>query len=778
MPLPWKKENKKTAVPEEAPTLPPLLPPSTSLDEVKAAMDEVVARRATEEAKDGRLAAKGVELLGPDAFLFEGRLYREKSKGRWEATEAEPAEIAALRAAKNGNPSPPARGPSPGRLMPAREKRGLGKLKTLFSKSSKSSSFGGLREGRALKGKKIRVLQETAEGLQGGFIEREKAARELSPLGNDFVNAPGSSATALSPSSGTRLTVDRTLVPHFASLRPSRSCVELIPLPMASAQGGQGGTRRVSNVSAVRREIFPPQNLCHLLAGSRPGFFTLAARPDTPAELLEVYFPEGSYLEITKDIAITLYRGLYDQVCNLESQELDSVNAMSSSLAQSGGRGETVSRGRSSITDEGLISVIDDQRQTKLTKGSGSQKSPGRIARRAVTRSQSFLDTVLMGASSAMNLRRETLNQNRDQEQNQRTGALLSVPVWDDGLIVNDEDDAPQMHRDVHERVANLQTQQSSAKLSVVKTFYPIQTIPSTSSFPEDNLSSHAILETSSNFTCHHHFSPAKPEAQEVSMPIFELEAIPAGTSAAADSAFEPGSIEYFVMMEGTQRPLSAVENFPNVPLAPARPEAVITDVAAINSLKYSGTKSHGLQSHGLKRESGIQPAVAPSLGPQLSSSNQSGTGNVTDLAAKGFGGNGIFIDDPLRDSGDGRYPGPVPCINRALNRHMTVGKSNQPAKPCKEAPFGRPRSGSLSGKVNRGEFSGLFPRVAGTEAFLAERALGHSVTRMREPDGDFHYLKVSRGNLHAGNRDASGGEQPATPPLSEQRLPEMAPAA
>ncbi|KAF3283333.1 hypothetical protein TWF970_001313 [Orbilia oligospora] len=147
MPLPWKKNSKKAPVPDEAPTLPPLLPSSTSLDEVRKAMDEVVARRASDEAKEEKLAAKGVELLGADAFLFEGRVYRELSKGRWDATEATTAEIAALRAAKQENTATPMDPLSAGQLMPAREEKGFAKLKTLFSKSSKGSNPRGMRGG-------------------------------------------------------------------------------------------------------------------------------------------------------------------------------------------------------------------------------------------------------------------------------------------------------------------------------------------------------------------------------------------------------------------------------------------------------------------------------------------------------------------------------------------------------------------------------------------------------------------------------------------------------
>ncbi|KAF3278054.1 hypothetical protein TWF132_001311 [Orbilia oligospora] len=145
MPLPWKKDSKKAPVPDEAPTLPPLIPPSTSLDEVRKAIDEVVARRASDEGKEERLAAKGVELLGADDFLFEWRVYRELSKGRWDATEATTTEIAALRAGKQENPATAINVLSAGQLMPAREKKGLEKLNALFSKSSKGSNPRGMR---------------------------------------------------------------------------------------------------------------------------------------------------------------------------------------------------------------------------------------------------------------------------------------------------------------------------------------------------------------------------------------------------------------------------------------------------------------------------------------------------------------------------------------------------------------------------------------------------------------------------------------------------------
>ncbi|KAK6330061.1 hypothetical protein TWF718_003489 [Orbilia javanica] len=836
MPFPWKKDSKKASVPEEAPILPPIMPPSTSFDEVKAAMDEVVARRASEEAKEGRLAARGVELLGPDAFLFEGRFYREQSKGRWEATEVTPEEIVALRAMKESNSNQPMKELSSEGMVSEQEKKekGLGKIKTLFSKSSRGSGFGGSREGKMVKGKNIRVLQETAEGLQGGFIEREKAAREAYPLHNPFVNAPSSSITALPPPStaaAANLTVDRTLVPHFASLRPTRSCVDLIPLSMASAQGGQGGTRGLSDASVARREVFPPQNLCRMRLGRRPGMFTLTARTDTAPELLEVYFPEGSTMEISSDVAMTLYRDLYDQIRGLESESLGLRSTSKSSQGYSTSRGETVSKGGSSITDEAVISAIDKGRETKLTKEAESPKKPsGSFTKRTATRSRSFLDTVLMGASSAMNLKKESSNLSR--KAGGGGGGFLNVPRDDDEMFISDDDDTPQMYRDVQTRLTTLQARPSSIKLSSVKTSQPITTTTSpTSIMAGKHHPSQAIPGTSSEST--HQPSPMRePEAQETPQTVFELEAIPAGSSAAVRGP---------AVMEGNRGRLDNRENLPNISLAPAQPEAVVRDVAAIHSMEGGSIKDHGPLNGAPGHRAHVRAMVAQPPKQQLHDHNHDESGNlvrkrpswsipqVPQLTSR-FDDEGILIENPLRDSGDGRYPGAGTCITKALNRHIGSGKADQGTKPCVERPFGEPRSGPLGGKVDKREFDELFPKLTKlalgnqhqsapvhaiaeepTTYRLAESitshenfpppanrkapedprraavvsVLSHPVTRMREPDSDFHRLKARRHSIHEAACQPPKSEQSdnelsgcGVPALSEQRLPEMAPAA
>ncbi|KAK6497270.1 hypothetical protein TWF506_004743 [Arthrobotrys conoides] len=547
MPLPWKKDSKKASVPEEAPTLPPILQSSASLDEVKAAMDEVVARQASDEVKEGRLAAKGVELLGSDVFLFEGRVYRELSKGRWDATEVTPAELAALRVATDKSPIAPVSGPSPGRLMPAQEKKALEKFKTLFSKSSKGSGPGRLKEGRILKGKDIRVLQETAEGLHGGFIEKEKAARAVSPLLNPFVNAPSSSVSTLpQQSAGGHLTVDRSFVPHFASLRPSRSCVDLIPLNMASAQGGQGGTRYLSDVTVARREVFPPQNLCCLRESSQPGMFTLVAHKDTLPELLEVYFPEGSCVEITREIAMTLYRSLYDRVCNLESEGLETEDLLKSPSTSS--RRNPVSKRGSSTTGDAVISTAAIKgKEAKLTKEEENLVPPSTLRGRAVIRSQSLLDAVIMGASSAMNSRKGGLNTSRKAED---SDGFMSILGRDDETFVNNENYAPDVNQDIRDQPSKLQAQESSVKFSAARTSHPINTT-SKPLLKRNQHSSQAILGISPNST-YEVLPMNKPEVREVQTPIFELEAAPA-SSATVTGFPAAGSVENFVMTQGYQ---------------------------------------------------------------------------------------------------------------------------------------------------------------------------------------------------------------------------------
>ncbi|KAF3228720.1 hypothetical protein TWF106_006239 [Orbilia oligospora] len=399
------KNSKKAPVPDKAPILPPLIPPSTSLDGVRKAMDEVATRRISDETKEERLAAKGVDLLGADAFLFERKVYHELSKGRWDATEASTAEMAALRTAKQENAATPMDLLSTGQLMPAREEKGLEKLKTLFSKSSKRFNPRGMRGGRAVKGKDIRVLQKIVEGLEGGYIERDKAARRGSQLQNAFVNAPSSSVNSLTQqSAGGNLNVYRFLVPHFASLRPSRSCVDPIPLNIASAQGGQRGTRCLPDITITRRNVFPPQNLCLLRPESRSGMFKVSAGPNIPPELLQVHFPEGLCMDISRDITITLYRDLYDRICDLESEGPEPRNKTRPSSKNSSGREYNFSReGGCSMDDVSSFGAVIKVEETKLTKEGENYRPSSNLKRRAVISSRSFIDAVSPGESSARN---------------------------------------------------------------------------------------------------------------------------------------------------------------------------------------------------------------------------------------------------------------------------------------------------------------------------------------------------------------------------------------
>ncbi|KAF3138281.1 hypothetical protein TWF569_008781 [Orbilia oligospora] len=455
-------------------------------------MDKVVARRAPDEGKEERLAAKGVELLGADAFLFEWRVYRELSKGRWDATEATTTEIAALRAKKQENPATAINVLSAGQMMPARERKGLEKLKALSSKSSKG----------------------TAEGLQEGFIEREKAARRGSPLQNPLVNAPSSSVNTLTQqSAGENLNVHRSLVPHFASIRSSRSCVDLIPPNMASAQGGQGGNRCLSDITIARRNIFPPQNLCRMRPGSQSGIFTLSPDPNIPPELLKVYFPEGSCMDISRDIAITMYRDLYDRICGLKPEGPEPKNKTKPSSKNSSDRKYRFSK------EEGCS--MDDI------------ASSGTVIKNA---SQGFEDNT----------------------------SFISVPEHDDGdgdvMFVNNENYAQQVDRDVQDLLSNLHAQGSSSRKPAAKTSWQTY-LSSSSPVNEHQHSSQTILGIPST-------SPSQclpinqVEAQEPQSPTFNLGSVPRGTLAAAIMEFPArDSIEQFFMMEGYQEQPTTAEN-------------------------------------------------------------------------------------------------------------------------------------------------------------------------------------------------------------------------
>ncbi|KAK6514674.1 hypothetical protein TWF281_004871 [Arthrobotrys megalospora] len=816
MPLPWKKDGKKTSVPKEAPSLPPLLAPSTSLAEVTAAVDEVVTKSAEDQAKEGRLAAKGVELLGPDAFVYEGRLYKEKSKGRWEATEVSPAELAALRAAKAlEEQSPPVRRPSPVRLMPAREKKGLEKLKTLFTKTSKGS--GGPRDaGSILKGREIRVLRETAEGLTGGIIETERAAREAA-LRQDRSGdmPPTSSITTLSPppTTGSHLNVDRTLVPHFASLRPSRSCVGLIPLPMASAQGGQGGMRCLSDVNVARREVFPPQNLCRLRSGRQPGMYILTARPNIPQELREVYFPEGPCLNISRDIAMTLYRDLYDQLCSLEWE------------GQRSEREDTVSRVASSLTDEAVVSAIDKEREGKLTTTGGESSRPSgtTVTERVAPRRRSFLDTIMTNASSAMQFGKgkENVSPNR-----KFGGKYLKVEGGNeqtprDRYRDNDDDDdddvdtdAPEMHQEVQTRPANLKVGESSAKLARVKISRPHLISSTTMMADSQNLSLLTSGDSSSEPTSHHHhhhpLQMDNPKGKDMQKSVFELESIPKGTSAAPKDLTAMESVEN-KNVEARKQLSDASENFSNTPPSIQRPQVRSRESAAMQSFGYGDIPEPMLTPLPSNKASNVRPMVAshhpskPSVGVQYAEDGDSihkspswFQPEVPPLESR------VLVEDPLENSGDDHYPGHSTRIDSALNRQLGSRKA---AKPCPERPFGSPRSESLGSQVDEGGFNETFPQLTRLASERQARTgppvppfafsgnmglpstpqtLGHPATRMKDPNGGFHELKMRRRNLHTTGRQSpwsefsedSSSENRSTHPVPEQRMPEMAPAA
>ncbi|KAF3098814.1 hypothetical protein TWF103_008964 [Orbilia oligospora] len=129
---------------------------------------------------------------------------------------------------------------------------------------------------------------------------------------------------------------------------------------MASAQGGQGGNRCLSDITIARRNIFPPQNLCRMRPGSQSGIFTLSPDPNIPPELLKVYFPEGSCMDISRDIAITMYRDLYDRICGLKPEGPEPKNKTKPSSKNSSDRKYRFSKEEGCSMDDIASSEHDD----------------------------------------------------------------------------------------------------------------------------------------------------------------------------------------------------------------------------------------------------------------------------------------------------------------------------------------------------------------------------------------------------------------------------------
>ncbi|KAF3283332.1 hypothetical protein TWF970_001312 [Orbilia oligospora] len=262
---------------------------------------------------------------------------------------------------------------------------------------------------------------------------------------------------------------------------------------MASARGGQGGTRCLSDITIARRNVFPPQSLCLLRPGSQSGMFTLLGDPNIPPQLLEMYFPEGSCMDISRDIAITLYRDLYDRICELESEGPEPQNKTKPSSKNSSDRKYRFSGEKGCRTDDVASSGTDIKvEETKLTKE--GDKPSSTLRRRAVISSRSFIDAVLTGECSARNLGREDLNASQESRDN-------AVPEHDDGdgdvMFVNNENYAQQVDRDVHDQLSNLYAQGSSFRKSVANTSRPTY-LPSTSPINEHQHSSQSILGISS----------------------------------------------------------------------------------------------------------------------------------------------------------------------------------------------------------------------------------------------------------------------------------------
>ncbi|KAF3170799.1 hypothetical protein TWF751_006627 [Orbilia oligospora] len=251
--------------------------------------------------------------------------------------------------------------------------------------------------------------------------------------------------------------------------------------------------------------------------GSQSGIFTLSPDPNIPPELLKVYFPEGSCMDISRDIAITMSRDLYDCICGLEPEGPEPKNKTKPSSKNSSDRKYRFSK------EEGCS--MDDI------------ASSGTVIKNA---SQGFEDNT----------------------------SFISVPEHDDGdgdvMFVNNENYAQQVDRDVQDLLSNLHAQGSSFRKPAAKTSWQTY-LSSSSPINEHQHSSQTILGISST-------SPSQclpinqVEAQEPQSPTFNLGSVPRGTLAAAIMEFPArDSIEQFFMTEGYQEQPTTAENILNV---------------------------------------------------------------------------------------------------------------------------------------------------------------------------------------------------------------------
>ncbi|EPS46007.1 hypothetical protein H072_58 [Dactylellina haptotyla CBS 200.50] len=325
----WKRQDK-TSVAKEPPVLPPLGNDiNVDLAEITAAVDEVLAKDAKDRQKDERLRSRGVQVIGDDAFLYNGRLYRAKDKTRWECVDVGalggPAEMAAAAAARPSDErvSLPTEDNYP--MSPDKKKSGkiFGWMKDSSGKELKKN----------LKKRNITVLQETAEGIPGGILDQEvnmfptptRRSAELARPNFSGLEVPPN--RLLCSSAPPRENASSPFIPHFAAVRPSRPILHTTPPPLAPAPPPQQESSEfippyfnfpervpsASDAMSVQPPLeFPPQNLCVLRMDLLRNQYKLEPREDIDSVLLDVYFPNGNSIRVPREVVTTLYHDLYD----------------------------------------------------------------------------------------------------------------------------------------------------------------------------------------------------------------------------------------------------------------------------------------------------------------------------------------------------------------------------------------------------------------------------------------------------------------------------------
>ncbi|KAJ6261605.1 hypothetical protein Dda_4275 [Drechslerella dactyloides] len=248
----WKK-RQKIPLQDEPPVLPPLADDmSNLLPEIVAVVDEILDNAAVEEEKIERLEARGVRLLAPDAFQYGSHIYRSIGKAKWERIDAHNHHDRVM--------LPSGFQPQPYNPLAKESVHPTGKATPSAAPEKKTARmFGWFKSDpqdklkKDLRKKNIVVLQNTAEGMDGGLLdlahrsnvagaiieEQDLPSQSQQPYGTGTLSASVDSKCKALPG----------LIPHFASLKSQQSHLLIQQSRSTFTSGSPGSQRPVSSIS-------------------------------------------------------------------------------------------------------------------------------------------------------------------------------------------------------------------------------------------------------------------------------------------------------------------------------------------------------------------------------------------------------------------------------------------------------------------------------------------------------------------------------------------------